>query len=155
MQLRLIVLNGAQAGRQCQFDSQWIGQWLLLGRSRESALPLTDAPMVSVRHAVLRVEDDGFYLIDQQSTNGTYVNTQLVQRVKLRHDDLIQLGTGGPQLSVELETPAPINYDTNVDALVPPPPPPPPPPSQSIPPMRYDTNVDALRNASPPKPVSV
>ena len=122
MQLRLMMLGGAETGRQCQFDSQWVGQWLLLGRNRESALPLSDAPMVSVNHAVLRVEDDGFYLLDQQSTNGTYVNGQAVQRVKLRHDDVIQLGTGGPQLRVWLEAPpAAVTYATQVSAPLPPP----------------------------------
>jgi RsiW-degrading membrane proteinase PrsW (M82 family) len=131
MQLRLIALDGAQAGRQCQFDSEWVGQWLLLGRSHESALPLQDAPMVSVRHAVLRVEDDGFYLMDQQSTNGTMVNGQRVERVKLRHDDVIQLGTNGPQLRVVLESsPQPVLYETNVAS--------------------YETNLGEI--AAPPPP---
>jgi protease PrsW len=142
MQLRLIVLNGAEEGRQCQFNSEWVGQWLLLGRSRESALPFAKDLLVSVRHAVLRVEDDGFYLLDQQSTNGTFVNGEKIERVKLRHDDLVQLGQGGPQLAVEMDAPAAeISYDTNADALMvsataa---------PRSSLPPG-FDTNVDALK----------
>ena len=142
MQLRLIVLNGAEEGRQCQFNSEWVGQWLLLGRSRESALPFTKDLLVSVRHAVLRVEDDGFYLLDQQSTNGTYVNGERIERVKLRHDDLVQLGQGGPQLAVEIDAPvAEISYDTNADALMASAP---VAPRSSLPP-RFDTNVDALK----------
>ncbi len=141
MQLRLIVLNGAEEGRQCQFNSEWVGQWLLLGRSRESALPFTKDLLVSVRHAVLRVEDDGFYLLDQQSTNGTFVNGEQVERVKLRHDDLVQLGQGGPQLAVEIDMPvAAVSYETNADALM---------VSALVtphsPPPGFDTNVDALK----------
>ncbi len=142
MQLRLIVLNGAAEGSQCQFDSEWVGQWLLLGRSRESALPLAGALLVSVRHAVLCAEDDGFYLIDQQSTNGTFVNGKQIERVKLRHDDLVQLGTGGPQLAVEIEAPvAAVSYETNVDALATQAPAAPP---SGLPP-RFDSNVDVLK----------
>jgi protease PrsW len=161
MQLRLTVLNGEAEGRYCQFNSQWVGQWLLLGRSRESALPFSKDLLVSVRHAVLRVEDDGFYLIDQQSTNGTYVNGERIERVMLRDDDLIQLGMGGPQLAVALASDSPsanqVNYDTNVDALMvaSPPAPPAAAPVLLLPPApaSFNTNELSVRPSMRVRPV--
>jgi pSer/pThr/pTyr-binding forkhead associated (FHA) protein len=47
---------------------------------------------VSRRHAELRVEDDGFTLVDLNSTNGTTVNNQRVSSALLAEGDRIGLG---------------------------------------------------------------
>jgi hypothetical protein len=47
---------------------------------------------VSGEHAVLQTVADGVYLKDLNSTNGTYVNDQIVKKQRLRHGDLVAIG---------------------------------------------------------------
>lgn len=50
---------------------------------------------ISRQHAVLRQEKDDLLLIDNKSTNGTYLNRTLVEPYQpyiVEHDDLIRLG---------------------------------------------------------------
>jgi RsiW-degrading membrane proteinase PrsW (M82 family) len=73
--------------------------FLLIGRSADCGLqfhPHIDR-VVSTRHAVIQAESDGYYLIDQQSRNGTFVNGRRIQRAKLNNRDVIQFGLQGPQ----------------------------------------------------------
>jgi len=51
----------------------------------------------------VQAEPDGFYIIDQRSTNGTFVNDRPVQRQLLRSGDIIRLGGQGPQIHVMIE----------------------------------------------------
>jgi RsiW-degrading membrane proteinase PrsW (M82 family) len=101
MKLRLIVQSGPLTGYQYELSEGW----LLLGRGEDCAIRF-NAPQdacVSSRHALIHAQPDGFYLIDQRSTNGTLVNRSRVEQVKLRSGDLIQLGPTGPQLQVFIE----------------------------------------------------
>ncbi|NDJ15803.1 FHA domain-containing protein [Myxacorys almedinensis] len=65
-----------------------------IGRNRAAALPLQDRNL-SRRHAVLLyVAGDGFYLVDLNSMNGSYINDQRVQQRQLLHDgDRIRIGS--------------------------------------------------------------
>jgi hypothetical protein len=50
---------------------------------------------ISRRHAVLLPQDDGVFLIDLSSTNGTWVNGEFLEpgsKHKLRRDDALELG---------------------------------------------------------------
>ncbi|MDM0039939.1 FHA domain-containing protein [Variovorax sp. J22G21] len=49
-------------------------------------------PRVSRHHAELSVEDDGTWLRDLGSSNGTFVNGRQVQRQELHHGDVIRVG---------------------------------------------------------------
>jgi pSer/pThr/pTyr-binding forkhead associated (FHA) protein len=64
-----------------------------IGRNRDAALPLRDR-MLSRRHSVLMyVKDEGFYLVDLNSMNGSYVNGKRIQsRVPLQDGDFIRVG---------------------------------------------------------------
>ncbi len=104
MLLHLTVQTGSAAGTRHSLP-QAANASLTLGRSPECAWQFAET-MVSGQHAVIRAEDDGFYLTDQNSTNGTLVNGVRIQRVHLRAGDVIQLGYNGPQLLVKLERPA-------------------------------------------------
>lgn len=99
------MLNGSLSGQSYRLHEGV----LLLGRSVDAGVrfdPAMDG-MVSSRHCLLQAEPDGFYVVDNQSTNGTYVNGQRIQRVRLNHGDVIELGRPGVRISVALESPAP------------------------------------------------
>jgi FHA domain-containing protein len=68
------------------------GDRVVLGRSRECDIRLDDAN-VSRRHAEVRQEDDGFWVVDLGSTNGTEVNGKRIDRVRLSDGDRITLGS--------------------------------------------------------------
>jgi hypothetical protein len=65
---------------------------VVIGRSRECDITIAD-PNVSRRHAVIKQEDGGYWIVDLGSTNGVEVNGKRVERARLEHDDVILLGT--------------------------------------------------------------
>lgn len=82
------LVNG-QTQRLHQPQKIWI-----IGRDRRISLSVRDQWM-SRRHAAIRyVANEGFYLIDLNSTNGSFVNGEPVyQRILLKDGDLIRLGS--------------------------------------------------------------
>lgn len=69
------------------------GIWVI-GRDRKMALPIQDKRL-SRRHAAIQhIEDQGFYMIDLSSTNGSFVNGEPVRHcVLLKDGDQIRLGS--------------------------------------------------------------
>jgi hypothetical protein len=65
---------------------------VVLGRSKDCDIQLAD-PNASRRHAELRQEGAGYWLIDLDSTNGTLVNGRRAARAKLESGDLITIGS--------------------------------------------------------------
>ncbi len=65
---------------------------LFIGRSPDCAIQL-DGTAISRRHAAIQRVDDGFMLVDLQSTNGTQVNDQTIQQHLLKAGDRIRIGT--------------------------------------------------------------
>ena len=65
---------------------------MLIGRSKECDLQLAD-PNISRRHAEIRQEGAGYWLIDLDSTNGMFVNGERVKRAKLENGDRITIGS--------------------------------------------------------------
>ena len=100
--LRLIIKSGVLAGSQFQLEPGTANS-LLIGRSSESAVRLTE-PSVSSRHAMIVADGQVFYLLDQKSANGTYLNEDRVEKVALCHGDVIGLGRKGPRLQVLIES---------------------------------------------------
>ncbi len=64
---------------------------LVLGRSRECDIRIDD-PNVSRRHAEVRREDGGLWVVDLGSTNGIELNGHKVDRARLTNDDRITIG---------------------------------------------------------------
>lgn len=63
-----------------------------IGRSSGSQVPIND-PRVSRRHALIRRQDDGFWLFDLGSSNGSYLNGKRVTTAQaLKAGDLITIG---------------------------------------------------------------
>ncbi|MBL8149651.1 MAG: PrsW family intramembrane metalloprotease [Blastocatellia bacterium] len=102
MRLILTVQSGSLEGRQYLIQREYV----LLGRSSDCHICFESKndPGVSLRHATIELHPDGFYLVDQRSTNGTVVNGSFIQRVKLSSGDMIQLGSRGPTMVVQVET---------------------------------------------------
>ena len=65
---------------------------VVLGRSREADLRVPDEN-VSRRHAEVRLEDDGYWIVDLGSMNGTLVNGKRADRARLNEGDRIVLGS--------------------------------------------------------------
>ena len=65
---------------------------ILIGRSKDCDIQLPD-PNASRRHAELRQEGSGYWLIDLDSTNGSSVNGHRTARAKLDSGDVITIGS--------------------------------------------------------------
>ena len=113
MTIELRILSSARAGQRAQFDKSLV----TIGRHPQSDLRFDpDADLdVSTRHAELRESDGAWTVLDQQSTNGTFVNGERIagQR-RLVTGDTLGLGERGPRLEVliAVEATAPPRRDT-------------------------------------------
>jgi len=58
--------------------------------------------VVSSEHAELRPTDEGWEVVDLESTNGTFVDGVAVSRKALAADSVLRLGTGGPALQLAI-----------------------------------------------------
>lgn len=63
----------------------------IIGRTELSDIVIKDS-YVSKIHAMLQIYPNAVVLIDLNSTNGTTVNSRVVQKAILRNDDIISLG---------------------------------------------------------------
>ena len=88
--LRLRFANGARRGEELIFT----GPRVRIGRSRGNTLVLTesDAPLSSGHHAEAILERGRWWIVDANSTNGTFVNRAPVTRHRLAKGDLLAFG---------------------------------------------------------------
>jgi diguanylate cyclase (GGDEF)-like protein len=93
---------------------------VVLGRAEECEIRVTDHS-VSRRHARIETRPDGYYLVDLQSTNGSFINDVRVTDTRLKDGDYLRIGTtifrflaGG---NVEAEYHEEIHRLTIMDAL--------------------------------------
>lgn len=84
-----LVTNLANGKTQILLQSQ--GIWTI-GRDRQLCIPIADRRL-SRRHAVIQyIKDEGFYLVDLDSTNGSFINGEPVNgRMPLKDGDRIRL----------------------------------------------------------------
>ena len=64
---------------------------VLLGRGSENTIVLEN-DSVSRRHARIERRDRQYYVLDLDSTNGTYVNDEVVKEYQLRRGDQVKVG---------------------------------------------------------------
>ncbi|MCH7725963.1 MAG: FHA domain-containing protein [Planctomycetes bacterium] len=83
----LYVISGKDQGKRFDLQAPVLG----VGRDRSNAIQLHDTE-ISRRHAELRDSIDGYSLVDLDSSNGTYVNNEQIQRRVLRNGDRVQIG---------------------------------------------------------------
>jgi len=104
MKLSLVVTQGKPEGKEIPIR---LSQFLI-GRDPECHLRPA-SPLVSKRHAALLIREGKVFLRDFGSTNGTYVNKQLVQgEVELKDGDELTIGPLGFRVKLSVaETPKP------------------------------------------------
>ena len=83
----LFVIQGADQSKRFEFVSAPVA----MGRDSSNAVRLHDTE-VSRRHAELRLDREGYLIVDLGSANGTFVNGQPVDQTALHHGDRVQLG---------------------------------------------------------------
>jgi len=92
---KLKVLESAEAdlvGKEIELQSEesWIG------RAADAAVSIPDAA-ISRHHARIDQKPDGFFLVDNGSSNGTFLNEQPVTRAALKEGDRILFSDGEAQ----------------------------------------------------------
>jgi pSer/pThr/pTyr-binding forkhead associated (FHA) protein len=83
----LVVLRGPNTGARFLLDDDLV----VTGRHPDSDIFLDDVT-VSRKHATFRREGGDFHVHDVGSLNGTYVNRQIVDDVRLQTGDEVQIG---------------------------------------------------------------
>jgi len=84
----LVVQAGPAAGTRYPLR----GAVTTLGRHASNDIALPQDPKASTRHAEIRQEGTQFVIYDLNSTNGTFVNDQRIQRHLLRPGDIVRVG---------------------------------------------------------------
>lgn len=84
---RLVIEKGAEKGRTLR-----ITKTLVVGRDTQVDIPVQDL-MVSRTHCKIEPRSDGFYLVDLNSLNGTYLNGKQVKTAALQLGDVIKVGS--------------------------------------------------------------
>ena len=68
------------------------GKEIIVGRSSDLDMVLVE-DMVSRKHARINLQNDGIWIEDLGSTNGTFVNGEKIKRARLKEGDRILIGT--------------------------------------------------------------
>ncbi len=83
----LFVIQGGDQGRRFDLDDDAVS----IGRDSDNRIQLHDSE-VSRHHAEIRRDDEGFAIVDLNSSNGCFVNGKKVPEHKLSSGDRLQLG---------------------------------------------------------------
>src|SRR6476620_9181811 len=101
MKLHLTINGGSLTGRRYDLETGF----LTVGRSDNCSVrfdPVTER-IASKQHAFIEARPDGFFITDNQSTNGTFVNEQPIESSQLHDGDVIRFGKNGVTARVDLE----------------------------------------------------
>ncbi|MDP8217677.1 MAG: GGDEF domain-containing protein [Candidatus Theseobacter exili] len=83
----IVLIYGKPLGKVYSLENDDI----TIGRGEDSDIVIDD-PAISRIHATIHMDDENVAIIDQQSSNGTYVNDQKEKHIQLHDGDLIALG---------------------------------------------------------------
>lgn len=102
MKLIVTINDGTLAGRHFELNKGHLS----IGRGEHCSIkfdPLLEK-IASKQHAFIEKRSDGFYITDNNSTNGTLVNGEKIQSVRLNSGDSIQFGKNGAMASVLIKS---------------------------------------------------
>lgn len=100
MKLNLTINSGALSGRDFELETGF----MTIGRGENCTVrfdPLGER-IASKQHAFIEAKPDGYYITDNNSTNGTIVNGQRVEKAKLNDGDAVQFGKNGVTATVRI-----------------------------------------------------
>ncbi|MGD9589772.1 MAG: PrsW family glutamic-type intramembrane protease [Pyrinomonadaceae bacterium] len=105
MKLRLTINSGTLAGQVFDLETGF----LTVGRGENCSVRFDPSleRIASKQHAFIEAKPDGYYITDNQSTNGTLVNGQRVQTAKLMNGDTVQFGRNGVTGTIAIPEHAP------------------------------------------------
>ncbi len=98
MNVVLRVISGPHLGKEYVFDRH---ETFVVGRSSQVHFPVPEDRFLSRDHFLIEFNPPICYLKDMGSTNGTKVNGQLVDEVRLRDGDIISAGKSSFVVVVE------------------------------------------------------
>src|SRR5687768_9128052 len=110
MKLTLNINSGTLGGRIFELEKGF----LTIGRGERCNVrfdPVSER-ISSKEHCYIEAQPDGFYLTDNQSTNGTLLNGEKIQSVRLNSGDQIQFGKNGIQATVLIEKDIDVSQQT-------------------------------------------
>lgn len=100
MRAVFIHITGLKRGQRETLGDQKI----TVGRAPTSTLAFAPTDTrASAHHAEIAFDGTAYILRDAGSTNGTYVNGRRVYSARLKPGDIIEFGTGGPQVQFDHE----------------------------------------------------
>ncbi|MFO0808312.1 MAG: FHA domain-containing protein [Gemmataceae bacterium] len=100
MKLNLVVASGVHEGKAIPIN---VPQFVI-GRDPQCQLRPA-SPSISKRHCAITVRGQQVFIRDFGSTNGTFVNDQLIQdEVELKHDDRLKVGPLDFKVGLEVTT---------------------------------------------------
>lgn len=105
MKLQLTINGGKLAGQTFDLETGF----LTIGRGEMCSVRF-DAQserIASKQHAFIEAKADGFYITDNKSTNGTFVNGQRIDSARINSGDQIQFGTNGVMGTIRIEASQP------------------------------------------------
>ena len=106
MKLLLTLTSGTLTGKAFELENGF----LTIGRSENCSVRFDPASerIASKQHAFIEATADGYYLTDNESTNGTILNGTRIYKSKIKNGDSIQFGKNGATASVAIQDmPAP------------------------------------------------
>lgn len=114
--LHLRVISGSSKGRTISLDHSHLP--LTIGRDPENAIAL-DHTAISRFHCTISSADDAYYIEDNDSTNGTYLNGRRIQRERLSPGDELIIANVGIVIEASpksiYESHAPMNMNVSID----------------------------------------
>ena len=101
MKLLLTINSGTLASRIFELETGF----LTIGRGENCSVRFDPASerIASKQHAFIEAKADGYYLTDNDSTNGTLLNGERIQKSKLKTGDTIQFGRNGVTAGLNIE----------------------------------------------------
>ncbi len=100
MKLLLTIDSGTLASRIFELENGF----LTVGRGENCSVRFDPAAerIASKQHAFIEAKADGYYLTDNESTNGTILNGERIQKSKLKSGDTVQFGKNGVTATVTI-----------------------------------------------------
>src|SRR5688500_18930956 len=98
IKLQLTVNEGTLAGQIFHLETGFL--WVGRGENCSVRFDPAAERIASKQHAFIEAKADGYYITDNQSTNGTLVNGNRIDTAQLHSGDTIQFGRNGVTASV-------------------------------------------------------